>query len=168
VRRRRQLGQDAPACAAIRISHVHEEPDPTWDKPVTFVATAHGSQVGYLDTYRYPEKNELKAGLIEVDPTVRRCRLGTRLYMAASQYACDEGLVMVSDVYRTEMSEGFWSKQRARGRAACDIGAGYKLSAEGDMDTVIGTWPCRRYALRRCQIDLSGARSRALRRRRKR
>jgi len=163
---RKRLGQpEAPACAAIRIVSTHEEPDPNWDNAITFRAMSGATQVGYLDTYRYPDKSWLKSGLVEVDPNARRCKLGTRLYMAAADYACREGLEMVSDTYRTEFSEGFWDKQRKRGRAACLPGEGHRLDPGGDMDKVVGTWPCERYKLKRCEVDLSGHRSPHRRRR---
>ncbi len=157
---RPRLGQpEAASCAAVRIISTHEEPDPSWDNPLTFRAMMGEQQVGYLDTYRYPDKGWLKSGLVEVDPSARRCKLGTKLYMAAADYACREGLEMVSDVYRTEFSEGFWDKQRKRGRAACVTGAGgFRLDPAGDLDKVIGSWPCERYKLKKCQVDLSGHR----------
>jgi hypothetical protein len=44
------------------------------------------------------------------------CGIGTRLYEALAQHACDRDLRLRSDATRTEYSEGFWEKQRRKRR----------------------------------------------------
>jgi len=167
-RRRDNLGQkertEGGACKTIRIERTHQEPDPSWDNPITFRAYTDGQEVGYLDAYRYPDTGVLKPALIEVNPEIRRCGVNTRLHNEAARYACDEGLTVISDQYRTPNTEKFWVKQRQKGRAECLPGKGYEISPEGDMDRVVGTWACERYRLRRCELDL-GRHARPRRRR---
>lgn len=46
--------------------------------------------------------------------------VGTRLYEALAQYACDEGLKMRSDLSLSDYSTAFWQKQVEKGRAEWD------------------------------------------------
>lgn len=50
--------------------------------------------------------------------------VGTRLYEALADYACTAGVKLRSDVSLTEMSRGFWEKQKRKGRAFFDHSEG--------------------------------------------
>lgn len=94
-----------------------------------------------------------------------RCGIGTKLYERALKLACKHDIPLASDFARTEASEGFWSKQVAKGRAVCsrtDI-SGEKLKHVPRGFDTIGSWTCRRYVMREAcprSMDLSGRRRR--------
>lgn len=59
--------------------------------------------------------NGLRVVLADVRPG--RCGIGRALYTALAKAACKRGLVLRSDVERTDAAEGFWKKQLAAGHA---------------------------------------------------
>jgi len=69
-----------------------------------------------------PHKVYMKVARIDVDESVRRQGVGTKLYERAARIACESryGKPLVSDTDRSPMSEGFWRKQVDKGRAVRD------------------------------------------------
>lgn len=80
-----------------------------------------------------PAKHQrvLKASFIEIAPDARKARIGTLLYDAMLGEACDRGLPLTSDTFRSHFAEAFWQKQVAKGRAKCVK----KKNAYGDVYT---------------------------------
>lgn len=103
-----------------------------------------------------------KISWISVEPEARRCRLGTRLYEQALEYACARGGRLVSDTVRSQNAQRFWEKQVSKGRASCiDARPGTVLPS--DRKGAPKKWPCRVYAITTCPqggADLSGLRRR--------
>lgn len=54
------------------------------------------------------------------DGDVSGCGIGTKLYEALAEYACNEGLILRSDEELSEKSRSFWEKQVRKGRAYKD------------------------------------------------
>lgn len=109
----------------------------------------------------------LQPGWVSVDPQYRRCGVGTALYTEAAKLAKASKLPLVSSRERSEMSEGFWSKQAAKGRAVClpnnpgAQSARGRYNAEHDrVDWTGDVWPCWRYVLKHGKTNLSGAKKR--------
>jgi len=109
----------------------------------------------------------LQPGWVSVDTRYRRCGVGTALYQEAAKLAKASKIPLVSSRERSEMSEGFWAKQAAKGRAVClpNSPGAYssrgRYNAEYDrVDWADDTWPCYRYVLKKGKTDLSGARKR--------
>lgn len=109
----------------------------------------------------------LQPGWVSVDARHRRCGVGTALYQEAAKLAKASKLPLVSSRERSEMSEGFWSKQAKKGRATCLPNAPGAYSARGRYDDEQGrvnwsdeAWPCWRYVLKRGKTDLSGPKKR--------
>lgn len=69
-----------------------------------------------------PHKTFMKVARIDVDASVRRQGVGTKLYERAARIACEAryGAPLASDTDRSPMSEGFWRKQTGKGRAQRD------------------------------------------------
>jgi hypothetical protein len=86
-------------------------------------------------------------GTIRVEPGVRRCGVGTRIYERLLQASCNRGLRLASDASRTKYSEKFWKKQNRKGRASCVRvdGRGAKLD---DYFRTVGSWPCHHYEMK--------------------
>lgn len=58
-------------------------------------------------------------GFIHVDEAVQGRHIGTQLYEHAARLACSVyGKPLASDLSRSEQAEGFWRKQRRKGRAS--------------------------------------------------
>jgi GNAT superfamily N-acetyltransferase len=74
---------------------------------------------GSLGVQHFLSTKGLIVSDIHVAPEKRRKGYGTRLYEAAANYACDEGLRLMSADTRSHFSEAFWRKQRRKGRAVC-------------------------------------------------
>jgi hypothetical protein len=71
--------------------------------------------------------------------------VGTKLYERAARVACRENAPLMSDRYRTQYAEGFWTKQARKGRATCVVAKGGKR-LNSDF-AISGGWSCGRYAL---------------------
>jgi ferredoxin-thioredoxin reductase catalytic subunit len=118
---------------------------------VEYTATAGGivpvAKATVRSTLPFKGKPIVAVADIRVDSDIQRCGVGTKLYELLQQEACKERAHLASDVYRTRFSEGFWKKQRRRGRAYCprDERRGVKLDDQGKR---VGTWPCYRYVMR--------------------
>lgn len=133
-------------------------------------------------------KRLAKVGLIEVHPSARRLRVGTRLYELALRQVCKAGRQMSSDTYRSAFAESFWRKQESKGRAVCapaQAGEDPKADAvmQGDYAPAPGTpglpspedvvfnskgvpsgkWPCRRYVMNCAATSLEGTQKRSRR-----
>lgn len=69
-----------------------------------------------------PHRTFMKVARIDVDESMRRQGLGTKLYERAARVACEAryGKPLASDTDRSPMSDGFWRKQAAKGRAQRD------------------------------------------------
>lgn len=103
----------------------------------------------------------LRLDLIEVDASIQRCGVATRLYEILAQVACDTGRKLASDTMRSDASEGFWVKQARKGRARCVPGAGERIRDDFTSDTK-NPWPCEYYEMKSsCPRDLSGGNRRA-------
>jgi GNAT superfamily N-acetyltransferase len=124
------------------------------------ILATHGKKViGSLSAKPYSRtiRNQfLRVEGIEVEPPYRRCGVGTRLYEAAAKLACERGEVLSSDVNRSVDSQGFWTKQVARGRARCVEPT--EIRTREDSQYAFGRGGCMFYALKRCSITtLAGA-----------
>lgn len=172
------------------------EPPPS-DKPSerhgrSFIAIApNGDIIAILGLEKTGD--DFKVGLATVrHATARRQKLGTRLYEEALKYACARGARVFSDVERSHFAEAFWQKQRIKGRASCERGAGkvfhtplqtlwqdfdrgkitreqYQAAIEKLPKTPPNdAWPCRRYLVTEpCKVpSLDGLRRRGKKRRR--
>lgn len=75
-----------------------------------------------------------------VIPDYVRRGLGTKGYEALATWACANDFVLTSDQERTDASEGFWKKQRTKGRAEYDSESRkYRLtSCAGDLGRLSG------------------------------
>lgn len=82
------------------------------------------------------------------------CGIGTRLYEALASYACDEGLILRSDVELSDYSRSFWEKQVAKGRAYPDGERLWKGKIVPERYVIKSSKTCS------SRIDLSGARGR--------
>ena len=69
-----------------------------------------------------PHKTFMRVARIDVDESVRRQGIGTKLYERAAKVACEAryGKPLASDTSRSPLSEGFWRKQERKGRAQRD------------------------------------------------
>ena len=86
---------------------------------------------------RYTHGRELAQVLqVNVRPGHKRQGIGTKLYEAAAQVACDIGMPLASSPswMRSPDSSGFWEKQAQKGRAQ-DIGDGVFV-LDGNCDSV--------------------------------
>lgn len=130
-------------------------------------AFRNGIGVGTMDLDE-ERQGELTVSWIRVnDP---RCGTGTQMYQHAYRIACRRGKRLVSDVSRSDASEGFWSKQAKKGRATCVKGRGTRLrwSHRDSYFENVGHWPCEYYRMKTVcprNIDLSGLIRRRSRRR---
>jgi hypothetical protein len=97
---------------------------------------------------------------------LQRCGIGTQLYERLAKIACARGFNMASDTSRSRYSEGFWRKQRTKGRAQC-------LHARGTLEarshwpeeppdvSVPAESPCDQYVLKTaCPTSLARVRKR--------
>lgn len=94
-----------------------------------FAVTAKdgGKPVGRIGVIKWnppdaPHKTYMKVARIDVDESVRRKGVGTKLYERAARVACEGryGAPLASDTDRSSMSDGFWRKQVSKGRARRD------------------------------------------------
>jgi GNAT superfamily N-acetyltransferase len=69
-----------------------------------------------------PHKTFMRVARIDVDESVRRQGVGTKLYERAARVACEAryDVPLASDTDRSPMSESFWRKQVDKGRARRD------------------------------------------------
>jgi len=85
---------------------------------------------------------------ITVAKLMQRCGIGTQLYTRAVAEAKKAGLLLTSDSQRTPKSEGFWQKQRRKGRAICvDKKRGHGL-LPGQARPEVDHWDCRRFQMK--------------------
>jgi len=117
---------------------------------------------------------DLHVKLIEVEPSIQRCGIGTQLYEKVAHWTRRKKVRLLSDTHRSTDSESFWQKQVRKGRAEC-VGEEEKRAweertgkvATGDAPrghlhvpnggVTIDHWPCRRFALKPEARSLRGA-----------
>jgi GNAT superfamily N-acetyltransferase len=81
---------------------------------------AHGTGGKWLGTLdAVDEANEVDIYKVEVNPALRRCGVGTRLYTYLAKWACTQNKPLVSDTLRSPAAEAFWAKQQRKARAIC-------------------------------------------------
>lgn len=85
---------------------------------------------------------------IRVADELKRCGVGTKLYEQAAQFACKTFKEPLhSDFERSAMSNRFWQKQVAKGRATC-VSKTHDTSTETpDWLATTGRGGCVRYRL---------------------
>jgi GNAT superfamily N-acetyltransferase len=85
---------------------------------------------------------------IRVLPQLQRCGLGTKLYEQAAQFACKAfKKPLHSSIERSAMSDRFWQKQVAKGRAVCVARTHEPPAEQPDWVPVPGRSGCVRYRL---------------------
>lgn len=94
----------------------------------------------------------LQVKAIQVDASLQRCGVGTRLYEEIAKVACAEGRTLRSDRRRTGYSEAFWRKQASKGRATCTPGSGINLSYKDrstpkEIRGKTAYWRCQTWSL---------------------
>lgn len=72
--------------------------------------------VDYIDAAG-TERRGLAVTWVEISANARGRGLGTSIYEFAAELACDLGVPLISDEYRSRFSEAFWRKQVSRRRA---------------------------------------------------
>ena len=125
-------------------------------RSATIEALVNGKQVGKAGVVKDRSKPPYVWN-IWVDPKTQRCGIGTKLYEQAASYACKAlREPLHSDRLRTAMSDGFWAKQVAKGRASC---ATRTTKPSGKLDPkqpIIGRSGCERFRLTcPAPVDLS-------------
>lgn len=77
---------------------------------------AKGETVGEMTAIAIPGVDVAVGGI--TSKAGRGARVGTRMYEAMAEYACQkDGVPMASDFSRSRQAEGFWRKQFDKGRA---------------------------------------------------
>lgn len=101
---------------------------------------------------------DLQVMFAEIEPELRRCGVGTRLYETLMRIAQKKKLRLVSDSQRSDGAEAFWLKQVKKNRAECiDDRGGHKYTPGSGVEPNV--WPCRRFALKRRVRSLRGRRA---------
>lgn len=105
-------------------------------------------KVGQLRLRHFDMDGTTEVTHVEVDALARRSQIGTRLYETAAKMACERyDAPLVSDIYRSAYSDGFWQKQVRKGRATCLAASDHTQYPKSDAEPTFGRSGCKRYIL---------------------
>jgi hypothetical protein len=112
------------------------------------ILTAHNLQdreVGYFELQRIRIGRDKYTKVAYAEVLHPGKGIGTKMYEAASRYACRQKAPLASGKLRTRFSQGFWTKQLVKGRSSCVVKrGGVRLT---DDFAFKGRWSCGQFAL---------------------